>query len=188
MHVLIAYASRYGSTREIAAAVASRLRAAGHAVDVRDAGEIADIAAYDAVVLGSAVYDQEWLPEASALLRRNLGALADGPVWLFSVGSVSSARRWPLGPLAKREPKQMLGWLAAIHPRDYHVFAGVIEPGRFSFIGRLIVKVLYGHYGDLRNWQEIDAWADSIAEELVDNPVAPWSRRSSGNAASHRTR
>jgi len=173
MHVLIAVASRYGSTRGIADAIARQLRARGHVVDVRSAGDVPDAAAYDAVVLGSAIYNQAWLPEAAELVRRNRGVLARRPVWLFSVGAISSAQGWPLGALAKHEPKEIGDLLEAIHPRDYHVFAGAVDWGRLSFVGRLFFKVLKGRYGDYRNWQEVDAWAENIARQLADSEAAP---------------
>jgi len=173
MHILIAYASRYGSTREIAEMIAGKLRAAGHAVDVRSAREVAALGAYDVVVLGSAIYEGAWITEAAELARRNLDALAARPVWLFSVGAISSEQRWPLGALAKQEPKEMVSFREAIHPRDYHVFAGAVERDRLLFVGRLFFKLLKGRYGDYRNWQEIDAWAESIACQLAAGQPAP---------------
>jgi menaquinone-dependent protoporphyrinogen oxidase len=104
MHVLVAVASRYGSTRGIAEAIARKLRARGHAVDMRTAGDAPDAGAYDAVVLGSAIYNQAWLPEAAEFVRRNRAALASRPAWLFSVGALSSEQGWPLGTLARHEP------------------------------------------------------------------------------------
>jgi|SRR5581483_5619780 len=173
MHILTAYASRYGSTREIAEAIARRLRAAGHAIDMRSAGEVAAVGAYDVVVLGSAIYDGAWITEAAELARRNIDALAARPVWLFSVGAISSEQRWPLGALAKQEPKEIAAFLDAIHPRDYHVFAGAVERDRLSFAGRLFFKLLKGRYGDYRNWQEIAAWAERIACQLAAGEPAP---------------
>ncbi len=172
MRILVAFASRCGSAREIAQAIAGTLRSAGHVVDVRPAAGVGDVTVYDAVVLGSAIYNQAWLPEATELVRRGRRALRDRPVWLFSVGSLSSARGWPLGALAQQEPKAIARLRAGIAPRDYHVFAGVIDPDRFSLVGRLIVKILYGRYGDLRNWAEIDAWARGIAHQLADSQTA----------------
>jgi menaquinone-dependent protoporphyrinogen oxidase len=173
MQILVAFATRHGSTGEIAAAIAGPLRAAGHAVAVRHAGDVTDVAAYDAVVLGSAIYDGAWLAGAADLARRERDALAARPVWLFSVGSLSSEERWPLGALARQEPRGMAALRAAIHPRDYHVFAGVIARERVSLVGRLFYKLLRGRYGDFRNWREIAAWAEGIACQLRAHEAAP---------------
>ena len=55
MHVLVAFATKHGSTGEIAAAIGSTLRNAGLEADVRSARDVATIAPYEAVVLGSAL-------------------------------------------------------------------------------------------------------------------------------------
>ena len=64
MKVLVAVASRHGSTREIAQMIAGELRAAGVEPDVREVGTIASLDDYDAAVIGSAIYAGQWLPEA----------------------------------------------------------------------------------------------------------------------------
>jgi menaquinone-dependent protoporphyrinogen oxidase len=173
MYILVTFASRHGSTRGIAEAIADRLRAARHVVDVRSAENSTDAAAYSAVVLGSAIYNQAWLPEAAECARRNVGVLAVRPVWLFSVGAISSNQGWPLGALARREPKGIGRLLRAIRPRDYHVFAGAVAAEHLSFVGQVFFRLLKGRYGDYRNWQEINAWAASIAQQLADSEAAP---------------
>ena len=55
MHVLVAVASRHGSTREIADAIAQELRMQGVDADVRHVEDVPDLNSYDAVVLGSAI-------------------------------------------------------------------------------------------------------------------------------------
>jgi menaquinone-dependent protoporphyrinogen oxidase len=87
MRLLIGYASRFGSTRDIAIRIADTLRARGNNVDVRSIDEISDFDRYDAVVFGSGVYDGSWTVEATELMRRHAAVLARKPVWLFSVGS-----------------------------------------------------------------------------------------------------
>jgi menaquinone-dependent protoporphyrinogen oxidase len=56
MNVLVAYASKRGSTEEIAHAVAETLHDGGLDVDCLRASDVGDLDRYDAVVLGSAVY------------------------------------------------------------------------------------------------------------------------------------
>jgi menaquinone-dependent protoporphyrinogen oxidase len=69
--VLVAYASKRGSTVEIAEAVADVLRQADLEVDCRAAGDVAALKPYDAVVLGSAVYMKRWQGDARHFLRRH---------------------------------------------------------------------------------------------------------------------
>ena len=106
MRVLIGYASRFGSTRDIAMRIADTIRTHGNEVDVRSVEEISDCDPYDAVVFGSGVYDGSWTAEATALMRRHAAALAQKPVWLFTVGSFGD--RHPIvGGLIKKEPKEI---------------------------------------------------------------------------------
>jgi menaquinone-dependent protoporphyrinogen IX oxidase len=55
MNVWVISASKYGSTREVAAAIGARLGAADRQVRVLDAGEVDGFNGADAVVLGSAI-------------------------------------------------------------------------------------------------------------------------------------
>ena len=86
--ILVAYGTRHGSTAEIAEAIAERLWAAGLDVDLRRARDVRSLAAYRAVVLGSAVYTARWRRDAARLLRRHRRDLAQRDVWLFSSGPV----------------------------------------------------------------------------------------------------
>ena len=78
MKVLIAVASKHGSTHEIAGALSEELQAAHIAVDLRDlaGGEIVDVGNYAAVILGSAIYAGNWLPAAHQFATPKQDALA----------------------------------------------------------------------------------------------------------------
>ena len=87
--VLVTAASRHGSTHEIAEALARRLReSAGLAAGALHAENRPDPAAYDAVVLGSAVYGGSWLEPARDLAHRQVAVLRTRPLWLFSSGPI----------------------------------------------------------------------------------------------------
>ena len=157
MRMLIGYASRFGSTRDIAIRIADGVRTHGNEVDVRSVEEISEFDPYD--------YDGSWTAEATDLVRRHAAVLARKPVWLFSVGSFGD--RHPIvGALIKREPKEIGEFEQTVRPRDYRVFAGVIDLHHWPAWGRLLFKALGGHRGDNRQWPDIDAWAEEIAREL----------------------
>ena len=163
---LVAYATRGGSTREIAGRIAGRIEARGGLVAVRPAGEVDDLAPYAAVVLGSAVQNGRWLPEVDAFVRRHGGALAERPTWLFSVGSFGDRRRI-IGPMIKGEPKNIDAIRDLVCPRDYRVFAGVIDVSSWPWYGRLFLRLFGGRPGDNRDWADIEAWADGIGRALA---------------------
>ena len=165
MRVLIGYASRFGSTRDIAMRLAGKLRTHCREVDVLPVNEISDAGPYDAVVLGSGVYDGSWTAEATDFVQRQSAVLARKPVWLFTVGSFGDQH--PIvGGLMKKEPREINEFEQMIHPRDYRVFAGVIDLDHWPAWGRLLFKALGGHAGDNRHWPDIEAWAEKISHEI----------------------
>ena len=163
--VLVAYVTRYGSTKGIAERIAAVMSDAGLRVSVRSADEDLPAGAYDAVVFGSPVFDQRWLPAGDAFVARNREALARHPVWLFSVGTFGDRKRL-VGRLMQREPKNIGEVLDAIGPREYRVFAGVIERSQWPAPSRGLYHLLGGRLGDNRDWADIDAWARAIAAQL----------------------
>jgi menaquinone-dependent protoporphyrinogen oxidase len=164
--VLVAYASRFGSTRGVAERIAATLEQAGVRVVCRAIAELEDLGEHSAAVIGSAVFNQRWLPEAESLVRGNRTALAALPVWLFSVGTFGDRKRL-VGPLMKREPKGIGEVEAAIRPRGYRVFAGVIDRRQWPFLSRILYHAFGGRLGDNRDWEDIELWARVIAAELA---------------------
>lgn len=164
--VLVAYASRHGSTRGIAERLGARLREAGLAVEIADVGEIGSVATFAAVVLGAPVYDGRWPSEASAFATRERNALAQRPLWLFSVGSFGDTKR-VIGPLVLREPRDIGQLRAALAPREYRVFAGIVTRGMWPLPSRMLYHVFGGRLGDHRDWDAIDAWGRGIAADLA---------------------
>jgi menaquinone-dependent protoporphyrinogen oxidase len=165
VRMLVGYASRFGSTRDVALRIADTIRARGNDVDVRSIDEIFDLDHYDAVVFGSGVYDGSWTTEATDFMRRHADVLSRKPLWLFSVGTFGD--RHPLvGKLMKKEPREISEFEQRLHPRDYRVFAGVIDLDRWPAWGRLLFKALGGRAGDNRQWPDIDSWAEEISHEI----------------------
>ena len=66
----------------------------------------------------------------------------------------------------RRESNDVASFRVTVHPRDHRGFAGAIERSHWSLPGHLFLTVLGGRYGDHRDWDEIDEWADTIALQL----------------------
>ncbi len=161
MTVLVAYASKHGSTQEIAQRIAEHLRQLGIQAEARPLEEVSDPGSYEALVIGSAIYYGSWMKEATEWVHRNQAVLAKLPVWLFSVG--------PLGTEvedAEQQPKEMAEFQQAIRPREQRVFFGALDHQRLSFAERMVVKAVRAPEGDFRDWEAIDAWSASIARDL----------------------
>ena len=84
--VLIAYASKAGSTGEVAQAIGQVLCDAGMAVDVRRVQDVKDLSPYSAVVIGSAARMGRLLGEATQLLEEACRRLEAGHNRLFHGG------------------------------------------------------------------------------------------------------
>lgn len=90
MTVLVTYASKYGGTAGIAEHIAETLNAAGVEAVARPITPNAELAEYDAFVLGSALYIGSWLKEALRFARQHRDTLASRPTWLFSSGPLGT--------------------------------------------------------------------------------------------------
>lgn len=56
MPILVTYASKHGSTQDIAERIATTLRQLRHEVIVQPVHAVENLAAYDGVILGNAIY------------------------------------------------------------------------------------------------------------------------------------
>ena len=184
MKVLVAYASRYGSTKGIAEFIGERLRQHGLEVDVQDVDAARDESSYDAFVVGSALFMGHWMKEAKQFLSRNRSTLTARPVWIFSSGPVgpkpTDAKGQDLlevsGPTELDELKEMS------NPREHRVFFGALFPerltGSVAFFYKMARKSqtaresMTESEGDFRDWGKIQAWSDSIAQGLSVRPGA----------------
>ena len=168
--VLVLFASRHGATRGVAERIAARLREAGLAVRLAGVEDAGDLPAGAAVVLGAPVYDGRWPPEFETFVARRLQSLGPRRVWLFSVGTFGDTRRG-IGPIMRREPRNIAAVRDAMRPRDYRVFAGRIERHQWPLPSRMLFHAFGGRMGDNRDWDAIDARAESIAQALAERPA-----------------
>ena len=166
--VLVAYGSKYGATAEIAEEIGRKLEKTGQTIDVLQAGAVSSVDAYDAVVLGSAVYAGSWRKDAVAFLQTHEAALAKRPVWLFSSGPTGEGdaevllKGW-------RFPQAQQPLADRIAPREIAVFHGNIDAGRLNLFEKLIVRMVKAASGDFRDWDAIRAWAADVGQALAED-------------------
>ena len=173
MQVLVGYASAHGSTRQIAERIGSRIGRSGATVRVAPVDDLHDLEAYDAVVLGSAIHNGAWLPEATEAVRAHAGVLADKPVWLFSVGMVAALPRRLQGRAMQEGPKAVAAVQQLIHPQAHRLFSGAVRQDQLTRRGSLLFRLMRCRYGDYRAWPEIDAWAGDLAEQMALDAARP---------------
>lgn len=146
--VLVAYATRAGSTAEIAAAGGQSLGDGGYAVDVKPVKEKPKLDGYAAVVLGSAIRMGSWLPEAVDFVKANQAALNAVPVALFTVHMLNTG-----DDEASRAARA--AYLNAVRPllKDAEAvyFEGKMDFSRLSFLDRTIAKMVKAVEADNNN-------------------------------------
>ncbi|QCO98291.1 flavodoxin [Arthrobacter sp. 24S4-2] len=167
MTVLVAFASARGSTREIAEHMASRMSLVVGTVDCRSVEEVDDVSAYQAVIVGSAVHNQAWLPPARLFVARHAPELAKVPVWAFSVGMADALPRLfrQLGA-ALQEERLAKDLSEDVLLRGHNLFSGVYKADQMPAPLRIVFRLARGRFGDLRDWDAVDSWTDEIADQL----------------------
>jgi menaquinone-dependent protoporphyrinogen oxidase len=172
MRVLVAYASKAGSTKGIAEFIGDRLRERGTQVDVEGVEAAKNLADYDAFVIGSAVYNYHWLKEAKQFVSQNRSILASRPVWIFSSGPTGTKATDSKGRDLREVsgPKEIKEVRESINPHDHRVFFGALYRDRVKGTASLFARwIPKEEEGDFRDWKEIGFWADAIADELTSS-------------------
>jgi menaquinone-dependent protoporphyrinogen oxidase len=160
MRILIAVATRHGSTLEIAEALAAELRRAEHEVEVCNISGDLHVEQYDAVLIGSAAYMGNWLPEARRFVEHQQAELRARPVWLFSSGPLSTDTETAV------QPNRIAELMAQSGARGHQTFVGKLERAGLNVCEKLVMKLVKAPQGDFRNWDAIRAWAAAVAREL----------------------
>ncbi len=157
--MLVAYATKMGSNREIAEAIAAVLREHDLEADVRSVRDVRTPDGWDAVVLGSALYAAHWQRDANRFVARNREALAARRVWVFSSGPLDRSLAdadLPITPNAAEI-------LAGVPYEGHRTFGGLLRPDAED----VDPQILRTHaVGDFRDWTSIRSWAAAIANAL----------------------
>ncbi len=158
--ILVAYATRYGSTQEAAEIVADALRQAGLRVDLQPMREVKSLEHYDAIVLGAAIYNTKWHSDAHEFLSQHQQILRQRPVAIFSLGPTTR------NPAAKKQSLRQLD-------RDLGKYPWLKPVALEMFVGRYnLSKLGLGSFGrlvplpDQRDPNAVRAWANTLPAQL----------------------
>ncbi len=163
--ILIAYATRYGSTQEVAEKVAATLREGGLSVDVQPVKQVRTLDGYRAVVVGAPLYMFDWLKEARDFISRHRAALATRPVAVFALGPTEDKQEdWTE---TRKQLDKVLSKFPWLSPVAVELFGGKFDPTRLTFPYNLVPGLKRMPVNDIRDWDAIRAWANSLPEKLA---------------------
>lgn len=163
--ILVTYASRAGSTTEVAESIARTLTEDKMVVDVIPMDEVNDVSPYQSVVVGSAIRGSKWLPEAIQFVQTHRSMLAQKKVAMFTVCITMAMKN------AEKYRSGVMGWVAPVRdmvkPVSEGLFAGMLDfnklpPNKDTLLLRLSVALGIFPRGDHRDWDAIRAWAESL--------------------------
>jgi menaquinone-dependent protoporphyrinogen oxidase len=161
--VLVAYATTYGSTKEVAEAVAAALREGGLEIDLEPMRRVRTLAGYRAVVLGAPLYMFHWHKDARRFLSRHRQALTELPVAVFALGPMTPGNEKEFQD-ARQQLDKDLAQHPGLAPIAVEIFGGKFDPASLRFPMNLFMRQIPA--GDLRDWAAIRTWASSLAEKL----------------------
>lgn len=163
--VLVVYASRYGSTKETAEAVAAGLREVGAEIDLRQFKETKSLEGYQAVVLGAPLQMNHWHKEAHRFLERHRQALSDVPAAAFAVGPVTQTEAdWQQAAL---QLETELGKVPWFRPVETRIFGGRLDPDRLTGWMKLLPARSKLPRGDVVDLEAASAWGRRLAPKLA---------------------
>ncbi len=161
--ILVTYATRAGSTAEIAERIGETLSERGYDVDVRPVKAKPDLEGYQAVILGSPIRMGSWLSEAVDYIKSNQAKLASLPVAIFTVHMLNTGEDEESRNARATYTSAIDGLLT---PVDKAYFTGKMELARLSFLDRTISKMMKAVDEDLRDWESIQSWAQNVLEAV----------------------
>lgn len=158
MRILVTTASTYGSTREIGSHVASVLREANYEVEELDVDAVEELA-YDAVVIGAAIYIGRPLTAARKFTARLEREFGDKPVWVFGSGMKNTTRNPLNPPFTEPASRPYLG-------SSYPIFKGKVDPDELSAAERTLAALTAASVQDERDFGLIEQWGRKIVAHL----------------------
>lgn len=174
--ILVTYATRYGSTQQVAEAVAATLRENGRDVELQPMRDVRTLEGYGAIVLGAPLYIGALHKDAQWFLSRYGQALAQRPpgevrIAVFALGPTTPPRQEEEWQACRAQLDQQLSKYPWLAPVAVHLFGGKYDPAKLRLADRLLASLPASPThnlpaSDQRDWTAIRAWARGLAAEL----------------------
>ncbi len=162
--VLIAYASRQGSTRLVAQSIGNILKDAGIKVDVKNVNDVKEISSYTGVIIGSAGKSGKLLTDARKFAVKFRDDIKNLKTAYFTVCFAETDEvekdlmnaEYSLEPLKEIKEPVCLG-----------LFAGKPDIKSLRGFLRYILRKVKSEGADDLNWDDIESWAGELKEKLL---------------------
>ncbi len=161
--ILVTYATRNGSTAEIAQVIGRELVSAGHAVDVTEIKKVSTLAGYAAIVIGGPLYMGSVDSAVGKFVEKNYEQLLKLPVAAFVAGL---APKNPDPGAIEAAMAALRKSLGPVTPVSSVLFAGKLDPATVNFVMRKFLEMAKIPAGDFRDWDTIAAWAQELPEKM----------------------
>ena len=174
--ILVAYASMYGTTGGVSQKIGETLCGLGYQADVKLVDRVDSISGYRAVIIGSAIRSEKWLPNAVDFVkthRRNLKQLPTA--YFLTCLTLYNNPPEKVRQMVRTFFNPVLETVPEVNPLDYGMFAGVLDYSRIPFSMRMVMKYKMWSKGvpegDYRSWPAIESWAKQLASRFKSETV-----------------
>lgn len=162
--LLVAYATSYGSTQEIAEEIAKTLRENKQNVDLLPMRDVQSLNEYDALILGAPLYMFHWHKDALRFMKKHQQALKTIPAAVFALGPFNDKEEeWKEVRSEITREMAKFPWFA---PVAVEVFGGKFDPTKLRFPWNLLPAMKNIPASDIRDWNAIRAWAMQVASQM----------------------
>ncbi len=162
--VLVGYATKYGSTREVAEAIKKELEKKNFNPDLKPVSEVNSLNGYKSIVLGAPLMMGHFHKDMHRFLTRYKEDLSKKPVAFYALGPVSvpySEKEWQG---SRSQLKKELDKYAWFKPFKTEVLGGKFDPANLPFpINKLASKA---PVSDTRDWKKIKDWTNELMPKL----------------------
>jgi menaquinone-dependent protoporphyrinogen oxidase len=167
--LLIAYATRAGSTAEVAEAMGVSLREAGVMVEVQPMHLVESLQGWKSLILGAPLYVGHFPSEFHKFFTLHHEALTTLHPWCFVLGPTRDVPKD--FEAARDQAEKQLKRYPWFGPRELRVFGGKWDPNTMGFPFNLLRRLPGNPMAkipamDVRDWAAIQQWAADIARQV----------------------
>jgi menaquinone-dependent protoporphyrinogen oxidase len=158
--VLVTYATRAGSTIDIADSISFCVSQQGYVVDLMHVSSVENLSDYSTIVIGSAIRMGNVTPEVKRFVQTNKEALQDKPTAYF----IACLTLHEDTPENRAKVKDYLIPLREIvTPFAEGYFAGKMDYAKLKPFSRFAAKrMVKAPEGDFRDWEDIRRWSTTL--------------------------